>query len=472
MSSWKSTQLVDRVLLAIDDAPNDELMHPALPQVKDSSVDLRAALSKLCCLAYWDRVWIMQEYGLSLHKRLLYGDTEITGKDIENFFYELFMFALERKHELSKFHAITTSECWNLVLTNWRDTTHAYQRELAIMYRTSRKRKSSDFHDRIYGLRAVFYDGALFPVDYTLSPLELALSILSFCMRNLVNGFSRRDLYGTIETIDYGYCLKWYSSFASTVYWDFGLSLVPDSPDGIVGMYEQSCRAEKILRFANMTGVEIGVDEVVEFSTDDTNERKSRHETLERCLYLLFGRRMEIPLDNPYNVTQDLLGAIASGTVYLLKCTGLMLITSGGSQIHRAVICVRPDAAYKLQPCQFSHHLMETIYYSAQASPSGLEGIWIDKGSQLEERNKAPAKLVLEDSLAGVALFGLPRLGFLRRRECFRALGSSLSWTISECNAMRRLHKVLAESSAAESRIAALWLRLDKSLYKGRRRSV
>ena len=352
-----------------------------------------SAVSKVLILPYWNRSWIVQEYGLSPNKTLLYGSFEARARSLNQLFV-----GMHAKSEQG-FSSFINTQVHHLCMVGHDSRSPSVPgMKLLEVYNLYRDSTCGDFHDRIYALRSLFDESTLLPVDYSLPPAQLMLSVLSFCIRDLGMAMRSRP-----EGLEIDRFLVAYSDFVNTLYKDFGLTLSRTQVN-LEFMTDQTFR---ISRYTDL-GIELELDDVTEVTYSMTDA--GGVQLLRIWMQEIFNQddagavalwhRVHHKLNNLLKSTIYLL------TIHLLRRQRCILFAHGAAGARSIRACLHGVFDRGNLRSEPKWQAIETYGQSRDCTP-GLSGVKIVEQRRSNKGDRRLAKLVIDDSLTGVLLLGL-----------------------------------------------------------------
>lgn len=362
-----------------------------------------AGLRDLCNLEYWERRWIVQEFRLSEAKTLMYGSESVSAEALSR--------CLGWYHHLQEIYpkiingptSLAHAVCTNHLRVGGLHESHRSLAHTVLRYQDG---KCTDYHDHIYALRSIFAHGDCFPVDYAIGKIDLLIEVLKFCSEELFLGISR--------------------------------DLVAKS------IHEYLQARDVLLRLLDFNAEDFSVTDRLGSAPSSTLSRRGTHRFPSFFLDLPLEPRVvglektTLMLHTPNKNIQALTNYIARTIgidikkdddtlhcffdqyqqgyplvrVYSLKSAGTIFF------------CFSADAGFIDSIIRFEYTNDGQVYPIVEIYPEPLDGVTIvpNGGSWPEERSHLVFDGTQSGILAGVTIFGLPRLA-RQHEDCFRRLG-------------------------------------------------
>ena len=360
---------------------------------------------KLGNLPYWSQTWVIQEYKLSGARKLVYGNIEVPERCVSKLFTEVNLQAegiamSAPRIEIEKvrterltllFHAPIQKLCTEATLLS---TAERAPQDLRSVYMRYEQSECSDYQDRIYALRALITEGTTFSVDYSPSRIESALSVLNFCMRDL-----ERTVLDGPEALDTGFLLHKYYMFAETIYHDFSINAEIQASGELLRIIQM--KSPSILKVPRLSGVELDLSDDIEFTSFT-----GLTEAIDQGAREQLGWRSAQDLSYGLGLRSKDGWTVAPETLYLSKRQRLILLACGATVV----------AYVQFNRCHDEDHgpvCYVPRFIECGTEFGGLPGVHMSKRHSAGNSKRAAAKLVIEDSIAGVLLFLLPWTTFV-----------------------------------------------------------
>lgn len=151
-----------------------------IPKAIDFTQSQCDAISALCQVAYWERMWISQEVVLAREATMCYGSWTVRFST-----FLRVMPAVSSARSPAGDESKTSSFAYNLCMYRWfsRDTPMLHS-----ALQCCRARKATDVRDRIYGLLGLVEAEASIEVDYQITPLKLWMVVVAYLYQKKVEG--------------------------------------------------------------------------------------------------------------------------------------------------------------------------------------------------------------------------------------------------------------------------------------------
>ena len=163
-----------------------------------SEADLWKSVAELCNLAYWNRVWVVQEILLSSNNYLLHGQMSLPWQAFANFisligvrfqcppqYAKLIEHSTAKSYTLSKPYTSVPAELtWRVGTALKHDFGESWNTDEYSMFRILTMfggRDCSDVLDHVYALLSLTDEGFSFPIRYGIGVTDLYLSVIHFC---------------------------------------------------------------------------------------------------------------------------------------------------------------------------------------------------------------------------------------------------------------------------------------------------
>ena len=138
------------------------------------------AISALCQVAYWERMWIFQEVVLAREATMCYGSWTVRFST-----FQRVMPAVSSARSPAGDERKTSSFAYNLCMYRW------FSRDAPMLHsalQCCRARKATDIRDRIYGLLGLVEAEPSIEVDYQITPLKLWMVVVAHLYEKKVEG--------------------------------------------------------------------------------------------------------------------------------------------------------------------------------------------------------------------------------------------------------------------------------------------